>query len=103
MEYKLRITNDAKCDIDDIISYIANELKNPIAADNLLTEIELSFDTISYNPFAFPLCNDKRLRDGGYRKINVKNYIVFYRVDELNSIVYIMRVIYGRRNYTEII
>lgn len=103
MEYKLRITNDAKCDIEDIISYIANELKNPIAADNLLTEIELSFDTISYNPFAFPLCNDKRLHDGGYRKINVKNYIVFYRVDELNSIVYIMRVIYGRRNYTEII
>ncbi len=103
MEYKLRITNDAKCDIEDIISYIVNELKNPIAADNLLTEIESNFDTISYNPLAFPLCNDKRLRDCGYRKITVKNYIVFYRVDEINPTVYIMRVIYGRRNYTEII
>lgn len=78
MDYKLLITNEAKCDIDEIISYIVNELKNPIAAENLLTKIELSFDTISSNPLAFPLCSDKRLRDGGYRKISVKNYIVFY-------------------------
>lgn len=103
MDYKLLITNEAKCDIDEIISYIVNELKNPIAAENLLTKIELSFDTISSNPLAFPLCSDKRLRDGGYRKITVKNYIVFYRVDDINHIVYIMRVIYGRRNYIEII
>ena len=50
----------------EIVSYIVNELKNPIAAKNLLTKIESSFETISYNPLAFALCKDKHLHDGGY-------------------------------------
>lgn len=103
MSYRLLITNDANNDIDDIVSYIVNVLKNPIAAKNLLTKIESSFDIISTNPFAFPLCNDKRLHDDGYRKITVKNYIVFYKVDEADDTVYIMRVIYGRRDYIKLI
>ena len=40
MDYKLLITNEAKHDIDEIISYIVNELKNPIAAENLLTKFD---------------------------------------------------------------
>ncbi len=103
MSYKLLITNDANNDIDDIISYIINELKNPIAAENLLSKIELNFGIILANPFSFPLCKDKRLYDNGYRKITVKNYIIFYRVDKEDNIVYIMRVIYGRRNYINLI
>ena len=87
----------------EIVSYIVNELKNPIAAKNLLTKIESSFETISYNPLAFALCKDKHLHDGGYRKITVDNYIIFYRVDNECNTVYIMRVIYGRRNYINLI
>ena len=103
MSYKLLITSDANNDIDEIISYIVNELKNPIAARNLLSEIESGFETISFNPHAFPLCSDKRLRDSGYRKITVKNYIVFYRTDDKTNAIYIMRVIYGRRDYINLI
>ena len=55
MTYKLLITQDANNDIDEIVSYIVNELKNPVAARNLLSEIESGFETISFNPHAFPL------------------------------------------------
>ena len=40
MTYKLLITQDANNDIDEIVSYIVNKLKNPVAARNLLSEIE---------------------------------------------------------------
>ena len=33
--YNLKITKEATEDIDKIIAYITNVLKNPIAADNL--------------------------------------------------------------------
>ena len=103
MAYKLIITHEANIDIDEIIGYIANVLKNPIAAGRLLSDIEDNFKIISENPEAFAYCSDKRLHDSGYRKIPVKNYIIFYRVDSSDGIVYIMRVLYGRRNYTDFI
>ena len=42
MEYKLLITKEAENDIDEIVAYIVNVLKNPIAAENILTKIECS-------------------------------------------------------------
>jgi plasmid stabilization system protein ParE len=103
MDYKLIVTQDAHEDIDEIIGYIVNVLKNPIAAGKLLAEIEKSYKTIIQNPETFAFCNDNRLREEGYRKIIVKNYIVFYRVDYETNTVNVMRVIYGRRDYTNLI
>lgn len=103
MAYKLLITKEANNDIDEIIEYIVNVLKNPIAARNFLDEIEKSYTIISDNPLTFSLCSDNRLRNDGYRKIPIKNYIVFYKVNKKANTVYIMRVIYGRRDYFKII
>ena len=73
--YNLKITKEATEDIDKIIAYITNVLKNPISADNLLTEFENSFKDIVYNPKMYPFCNDMRLKQNGYRTIPVKNYM----------------------------
>ena len=51
----------------------------------------------------YAYCDDTKLRNDGYRKIPVKNYILLYRVDGEENIVYIMRVIYGRRDYSKLI
>ena len=40
MKYSLNITDRAEEDILSTVRYIANELKNSIAANNLLDEIE---------------------------------------------------------------
>jgi plasmid stabilization system protein ParE len=102
MDYKIIVTQEAHDDIDEIIGYITNVLRNPIAAGNLLTEIEDSYKIIEQAPEAFAYCNDKRLRKNGYRKIVVKSYIIFYRVDYEASTVNVMRVIYGRRAYIDL-
>ena len=103
MAYKLLITKEANNDINEIIGYIVNILKNPIAAGNLIDEIEKLYTVITDNPSAFSLCNDSRLRNDGYRKIVVKNYIIFYKVIEERKAVYVMRVIYGRHDYLKLI
>jgi hypothetical protein len=36
-------------------------------------------------------------------KLFVINYIMFYRVDEEKQIIYIMRFIYGRRDYINLL
>ncbi|ODA39978.1 hypothetical protein DSBG_3269 [Desulfosporosinus sp. BG] len=42
---------------------------------------------------------DELLRNKGYRKLVVDNYIVFYLVNELERQVVIMRILYGAVNY----
>ena len=51
----------------------------------------------------YALCNHNRLKEKGYRKAIIKNYIMFYRADEENDTVYIMRFLYGRRDYIRLI
>ena len=101
--YDLKITKEAYKDIDDIVSYISGVLKNPIAASNFLKEFEKNCETIAFNPESYAYCNDARLKETGYRKFSIKNYIVFYRVGKSENVVYIMRVVYGRRDYTNLI
>ena len=101
--YNIKITREAYEDIDKIVSYISGVLKNPIAASNFLDELEKCYDNVAFNPESYVLCKDERLKERGYRKIVIKNYIVFYRTDITENTVYIMRVIYGRRDYAKLI
>jgi plasmid stabilization system protein ParE len=45
--------------------------------------------------------NDFSLAKMGYRHVSVKNYIVFYLIDEKKKIVTVARVIHGRMNYAK--
>lgn len=51
----------------------------------------------------YALCDNDRLKSKKYRKAVIKNYIMFYRVDEEKQIIYIMRFVYGRRDYINLL
>lgn len=101
--YSIKITKEAEADLSEIYVYISSVLKNPIAADNLLNEIESSFKALIDNPEMYALCNDIHLRQLGYRKIVIKNYLIFYKIDTAANNIYIMRIVYGKREYIDII
>ena len=103
MKYNVIISADAHDDIDSILCYIVNSLKNPIAAKNLLDKIENVYADLADNPFMYACCNDGRLKHDEYRKVVINNYILIYRVDESAGIVYVVRFFYGRQNYIEMI
>ena len=101
--YSIRITTESETDLSEIYEYISSVLKKPIAAENILNEIESSFKALVDNPEMCALCNDIHLRQLGYRKIAIKNYLIFYKIDTATNNIYIMRIIYGKREYIDII
>ncbi len=100
MSYKLTVSQEAYSDANEIVRYIALELKNKSAALDFLDDLERTYKSISENPNMYALCIDKRLSKAGYRKVAVKNYLVLYRADEVRNEVYVVRIIYGRRDYS---
>jgi len=103
MAYKLLISMDAHNDVDDIVSYIVSELDSPVAAAEFIDELQDHYKRVIDRPHLYSYCQDERLHHLGYRKIVIKNYLVLYRIDEEKKTIYIVRVIYGRRNYPEML
>jgi plasmid stabilization system protein ParE len=103
MPYKLLVSKDAHEDVTGIVDYIAHELGNLSAAGTFLDNVEASYKRIASNPFAYPLCNDERMERIGYRKVVLKNYLLIFRVEEEAKTVYIVRVVYGRRDYPQLL
>jgi len=49
------------------------------------------------------LVEGELLKDKGYRKLIIDNYKVFYVVNEKVQQVVVMRVLYGRKKYQDLI
>ena len=103
MVYKVVETQSAIKDLSEIISHIVVRLQNPQAASELADEISKCYTNLASIPNIYEMCNDARNRAKGYRRLVVKNYIVVYRVDEEEIVVYILRIFYGKRNYIEML
>ncbi len=102
-KYRIKFTPKANDDLDEIYSYIAGELYSADAADNLMYKIETSIMRLVDFPFSCSFVHDDILKEKGYRKLVIDNYIAFYIVDETEKQVVIMRVLYGRQKYQDII
>ncbi len=101
--YKLIITELAHQDLDKIVSYIAVELVNPIAAGNFLGEVEKCYAYLKSNPWMYGKCQNKRLEKEGYRRSPIKNYLLVYKIDEESRTVNILRFFYGAQDYINFI
>ena len=102
-QFKVLITPTAKKDIEDIIRYIRDDLKNPDAADNIRNKFKEAILSLSTLPFRHHLVKDTTIANLNIRKIIIENYIVFYTVYEENSSVDIVRVLYTRRNWINLL
>jgi len=78
MNYSVNITDLAEEDILATVKYISNVLKNPIAANNLLDEIEKHEKILEETPNIYPFVNDEYLSQKGLKYVMVKNYLMFY-------------------------
>jgi len=99
-KYDLKIMPRAVIDLENIFNYISMELSAPQAAHKLMQKIEDSFMRLQDFPESCPMCQDDLLRQKGYRKLVVNNYIALYLVDINARTVTIMRVVHGRQEYS---
>lgn len=101
--YKLVYLSIARQDMMDIVRYIDQELSNPIAAEKLAEELVEAADRLTSFPYANPAYYPIRPLNQEYRRLTVKNYIIFYSVDESEKLITITRVIYARRDYEKLL
>ena len=101
--YKLEYLPTARRDMIDIVQYISQELKNPIAAERLAVEMVEAAEKILIFPYAAPVYLPIRSLKHEYRKILVQNYLIFYWIDESKKLVTVARILYARRNHSQLL
>ena len=97
-EYEVRVTRQALEQMKEIVHYISNDLMAPDAADNLLDKMKAEFTKLSSFPKKHALIDEEPWRTEGVREIVVKNFLIYYWVDDENNRVQVTAVIYSRRD-----
>lgn len=103
MNYKVIINSEAERDILSIIYYINNILKSPEAANRIYNKLKNKILSLSEIPKRCPLIKEEPYRSNGVRRLYVENYVVFFFIDENNSEVHVFRVLYKRREWSNLI
>ena len=103
MAYKLIKTDSFQRDLNAVVAYIALSLENKVAATSLLDAVEKSYDGIERMPLMYEACRDPHLKELGYRRAVIQNYIMLYKVDSEAETVYVMRLFHGRQDYEKMI
>lgn len=98
-----QLTQKADADLDDIVGYIAVELANPKAASDFVDKLQGVIEEIcSFPESGSPIVNEF-MPNTEVRKKLVDNYIMYYLPDFNEKVIFVLRIIYGRRNMDEIL
>lgn len=103
MMYKIIITVPAANDLNEAVLYIANELNNKEAALHLLDETQKTVRSLSEMPSRYGLVYDTTLAELGIRMVQIKKYLVFYVVREETKSITVLRFLYARRDWKNIL
>lgn len=95
--FNILITKDAEEDLKNIRDYIALNISKKTSADTIYT-IKANIEKLSLFPQFAPVVKYEPWNSFGVRRIVVKNFLIYYRVDLKECIVYILKVTYSRRN-----
>ena len=98
-KYRIQYSELFNNDIEKVFLYIVNELKNSIAAQNLIKQIDKEIKNRSENPESFKCF--KLRSDIKWYRINVNNYSIFYTVD--GNVMTMRRFLYSKRNFDKLI
>ncbi|HLQ98616.1 MAG TPA: type II toxin-antitoxin system RelE/ParE family toxin [Candidatus Dormibacteraeota bacterium] len=102
-DYSVHFTKLAMNDLDDIFRYISEKLFAEGSATRLLDRLESSIMQLKEFPKLGNRLTDEYLRIKGYRRVIVDSYIIFYIVSDERKEVIIMRVLYGKRQYEDLL
>ena len=96
--YKVKINPKAIRELENIYRYIAKEKLAPENAKEQVDRIKkaiLNLDTFSQS---HQDRNEGRYAQKGYRQLLIDNYIVIFRIDEINKLVHVVTIQYQGQN-----
>lgn len=100
-KYNIEYSKESKEDLIGIKQYIKYNLQEPETANKLISKIRKSIKTLKENSEIYAIIDDDIIRKLEIRKLIVDNYIIFYRIK--NDSIEIVRIMYGRRNWINLL
>ena len=91
----------ADADLAAITAYISE--RNPQAADRLWSRIRASVVGLSQFPYMGVIPRYKSLRIQGLRILVIESHLAFYRINESEKEVVIIRILHGSQDYVNMI
>ncbi len=99
MAYKVVVTKDAEEDLECFIQYLIIEKGNVQAAENVLNDYDATIESLKYVAGSLKLCDNPRLLQSGYRRINFLNhsYFMIYRI--VDHVVFVDNIFHELQDY----
>ena len=99
MDYKIVVTADAQEDLEHFIEYLLFEKQSVQAAKNVLDDFEATKESLRHVAGSLKLCDNPRLNQLGYRRINFLNhrYFMMYRI--VGEVVFIDNIFHDLQDY----
>lgn len=101
--YTVYITTPAEEDLLSALRYIVTVLKAPEAAEDLIGEVEKKIVVLAENPRVSPLLGDEDSGLDKIRHVKIKNYLLFYTVENDTKTITIIRFLYARRDWINLL
>lgn len=103
IQYEVKLTNQAQIQLREVVLYIANTLHSKETARRTLDVLEESINSLSYLPNRYALVDEEPWHSEGVHKMMVKNYLVYYWVDNETAKVQVTAVVYARRDQKRVL
>ena len=100
-EYNVVFSETAENDLDEVVEYLSNF--SPSIARRYYDEIMVKVTSLAIMPQRCPFVQDDILRAKGYRWLFVRNYTIFYVIEEVENVVDIRAIMYSGREYTALL
>lgn len=99
MDYRIVVTKDAEEDLDRFIQYLIFEKKSMQAAQNVLNDYDVTIESLKHVAGNLKLCDNPRLRQLEYHRINFLNhrYFILYRI--VDNVVFIDNIFHELQDY----
>ena len=99
MAYSIVVTQKAEQDLDEILAYMVNTLMNLPAAVKLMDDVERCYEKLTENPLMYAECQQPLLQKRQYCKAIIHDFLLLYRVDEQQRVVYAERYFSQMQDY----
>ena len=91
-KYIVKISETAEQDLENIISFLRYNLSGDIIADKYKLLFKQELKDLENIAGSMPILDENLTGHKNIRKINVRNYIVFYIVDDKNYEAIVVRI-----------
>ena len=99
MDYKVVVTRDAEEDLESFIKYLIFEKESMQAVENVLNDYDATIESLKHVAGSLKLCDNPRLRQLEYRRINFLNhrYFMIYRI--VDDVVFVDNIFHELQDY----